>query len=135
MVLTSALTFSQPMLEKTVWNDKPAVLINEQAIDSINVAYMRLKSSISDNSILKLELESALARMEIIKVSANYYQKENIILNLQNNELKNQMGISENIHQTELIYYKEKAKGKFSSFLLGAGVGGAIVAVLISVVK
>jgi len=125
--------YSQPMLEKTVWNGKPAVLINEQAMDSINVAYMRLKSSLSDNSILKLELEFAFARIEAIKFSSNYYKKENIILNLQNNELKNQIGISENIHQTELIYYKEKAKGKFSRFLLGAGLGGAIVAVLISV--
>lgn len=122
--------FSQPMFQKTVWNNKPAVIMNSAAVDSINVDYMRFNSCLSDKGILDTTLEAVYAKLERIKVDANYFKSNNVILNLQIKELKKQATINNNIYETKLIYYKEKAKGKFNAFLLGTG-AGAIIAFII----
>lgn len=122
--------FSQPTFQKTVWNNKPAILMNSAAMDSINVDYMKFNRCLSDKSILKITLETVYIELENIKADNDYFKGNNVILKSQIIRLNRAAIINEEIHETSLIYYKEKAKGKFTAFLLGTG-AGTIIAFLL----
>lgn len=92
-------------------------------MDSINVAYIALRQSLSDNNILKMELDALSKRLEISEFSNDYFESDNIRLLSNNDNLKNQLDIKDQLHQNELVEWKQKAKARFTSFLFGAGVG------------
>lgn len=112
---------------KTIFNNQNAVLISESQMDSINLKYLRY-------DFLNAKFNSQTASYDVLKnqfnqvqLSANYYKDENIRL-VELNRLNT--SLFENIkemHLNELAYYKQKAKGKFKHYLIGAGAMSVIV--------
>ena len=99
-------------------------------MDSINLKYLRfnvlqstieslrLQIALKDNKlsaseVIKQKFEADIKRLETMYAIKEEQQKNNLL-----------------IHENEVLYYKEKAKGKFTSFLLGTTVGAILVALI-----
>lgn len=81
----------------------------------------------------KLELQLLQAKFEKSQIQINFLTGDVERLDLEKTELKKQLAIKDEIHAIDLLYYKEKAKGKFKSFLFGTAAGAVIVAILMVV--
>ena len=121
---------SQIWLKKTVINGENAFIGNEIAMDSIMETYFKFKNSLSERTQFLLEIKLLETRLEKMNLDVDFLSSDNITLKSINEKLEDRLTVQEEIHQTDVLYYKEKAKGKFSAFLLGTGLGAIIVALL-----
>jgi hypothetical protein len=99
-------------------------------MDSIMEVHYAFLSSLSVNSQLKIELRLVRAENEKLMLSVDFLTNDNTNLKLQNKELHTQLEIKDKMHENDEMYWKQKAKGKFKSFLLGTGLGALVIAIL-----
>ena len=130
----SASVNSQVLLKKTLWNNENAFIGNEAAMDSISETYMKLEATLSDNASYKLKFQLAQKKIEKLNLQVDFLTKDNSSLSLQNTELQSQLIIKDKLHEADLMYWKDKSKGKFQTFLLGTAVGALIVTLLVSLI-
>lgn len=121
---------SQVLLEKTVFKGQNAFIGNEVAMDSISETYIRFKATLSEKQQCILQLDISQKENEKLMLENESLKGDNKNLELQKKELTNQLGIKDKIHDNDINFWKEKAKGKFKSFLFGLGVGALVVAML-----
>ena len=99
-------------------------------MDSINLKYLRFQILESQIESLKLQItlkENKIASGEVVREKLqNELRQLETIKAIKDEQFDN----SKLIHENEILYYKEKAKGKFTAFLLGTTVGAIIVAIL-----
>jgi len=111
-------------------NGLNAVLISETHMDSINLKYLRFQILESKIESLKLQItlkENKIASGEVVREKLqNELRQLETIKAIKDEQFDN----NKLIHENEILYYKEKAKGKFTAFLLGTTVGAIIVAIL-----
>jgi hypothetical protein len=139
----SASSFSQTTSEglfpaKIKYKSFDAYVISEKQMDSINLTYafLRLKISEEESSRLKLmklqlkidQLESGLdlSTLDLSKYRSLYINSEK-----QNENLKAQLELKQETWNIERDYLKQKARGKFTSFILGTAIGSLIVSLAI----
>src|SRR5690606_26234419 len=127
VILMSVSVNSQVLLKKTVWNNENAFIGNEAAMDSISETYIKFKSQLSLNSQLRLEIKLKDAEIGKLNLQVDFLTKDNSNLSLQNNELQSQLDIKDKLHEADLMYWKDKSKGKLQTFLLGTAAGALIV--------
>ena len=135
LVLTSVSGFSQIQLEKTTINGENWFRGNEATMDSIYVTYNKFKLSLSKVAQFKLQLKLLQAKFDRSKIQVNFLTVDAERLELEKTELKLQLDTKDEIHAIDLLYYKEKAKGKFKAFLFGTATGAVIVAILMTVLQ
>lgn len=130
----SVSAFSQIQLEKyTTSNGENWFKGNEAAMDSIYVTYNKFKLSLSKVEQFKLELQLIQAKFERSQMQVSFLTGDVERLELEKTELKTQLDTKDEVHAIDLLYYKEKAKGKFKAFLFGTAAGAVIVAILLTV--
>lgn len=132
----SATAFSQePIIRKATINGQNGFIANEVVMDSLmEVHYAFLKSLIT-NSSLAIDLEFLQKKLEKSNLQVDFLTKDNTRLELQKATLTKQLLNKDELHAAEIIYYKEKSKGKLNSFLFGTAAGGLIVAVIIIITQ
>lgn len=121
---------SQILLEKTVYKGENAFIGNEAAMDSIASMYIAFKSQLNENSKLLVEISLLTKKLEKLNLQVDFLQKDNNRLELQKQTLNDQISIKQQLYETDLMLWKEKAKGKFRSFIFGTAIGGIIVVIL-----
>lgn len=126
----SASGHSQILLKKTVYNNQKAFIGNEAAMDSIAQTYIKFKASLSYNEQLNIELQLLQKEFEKINLKVNFLSQDNSRLELQKSSLKNQLSVQDQLHEADILYYKEKSKGKLNSFLFGTAAGALIVSII-----
>ena len=93
------------------------------------------KLSLSKVAQFKLQLKLLQAKFDRSKIQVNFLTVDAERLELEKTELKLQLDTKDEIHAIDLLYYKEKAKGKFKAFLFGTATGAVIVAILMTVLQ
>ena len=121
---------SQVLLKKTVWNNENAFIGNESAMDSISETYFKLKSALSDNKLLLIEIKLKDAEINKLMLQVDFLTNDKTNHENKYKELENKMLLNAKIHENDLDYYKAKSKGGFKNFLLGTAIGGLIVAII-----
>ena len=124
--------FSQISLKKTQFGNENGVLMNEVAMDSISRKLIRFNKCLSDNAQITLELMLAQKTNEKLVIENEFLKSDIAKSQLQHNELQKQLEIKEKLNQNDIMYWKQKAKGRFRAFLLGTGLGGLVVALLVN---
>lgn len=99
-------------------------------MDSIATTYLKFRLTLSEKDALLLTIERLQTEFEKLNLQVDYLTKDNSRLELQKATIKSQLDIKDKIHEADIMYYKEKAKGKLTSFLLGTATGALIVAIL-----
>lgn len=123
--------FSQtPIVQKTTVNGENGFIANEVVMDSIMEVHYAFLSELSKNAQLKIQLKQAQIETEKLLLKIDFLETKTTNLDLQKNELNTQLEIKDKKHDNDMRYWKEKAKGKFRSFLFGTGVGALLIALL-----
>lgn len=99
-------------------------------MDSVNLKYLKYDLLYSVTNSFQSRFDLLQAELEKSKLETNFYQIENTKLKQLNNNNQSLLETNQKIHDNEILYYKEKAKGKFTSFLLGTSLGALIVTIL-----
>ena len=99
-------------------------------MDSIAVTYLNFNLQLSKTDAFKLDIKRLMSEIEKSNVSINYLQNDNKNLSQIILKSKERFENQSKLHEAELLYYKEKAKGKFTSFIYGTVAGVLIVGVL-----
>lgn len=99
-------------------------------MDSIMEVHYAFLSELSKNAQLKIQLKQAQIETEKLLLKIDFLETKTTNLDLQKNELNTQLEIKDKKHDNDMRYWKEKAKGKFRSFLFGTGVGALLIALL-----
>lgn len=126
------MSYSQsPLLEKIQYKGNNAFVGNEIVMDSIfakykNFEFLRIKYD-SLNIFSKLTLVS----LKKLELERNFFKTKSENLTTTNIVFEKRLENQTEKHETELLYYKEKSKGKFKTLLYGTAIGGLIVAILI----
>lgn len=127
----SVSVFSQtPIVQKTTVNGENGFIANEVVMDSIMEVHYAFLSELSKNAQLKIQLKQAQIETEKLLLKIDFLETKTTNLDLQKNELNTQLEIKDKKHDNDMRYWKEKAKGKFRSFLFGTGVGALLIALL-----
>ena len=130
-ILMSVSVFSQtPIVQKTTVNGENGFIANEVVMDSIMEVHYAFLSELSKNAQLKIQLKQAQIETEKLLLKIDFLETKTTNLDLQKNELNTQLEIKDKKHDNDMRYWKEKAKGKFRSFLFGTGVGALLIALL-----
>lgn len=125
------MSYSQePLLEKIQYKGSNAFVGNEIVMDSIFNKYKSWEFLSITVDSLKIRTDLLLKELEKIKIESDMFRKKSETLIDINKTFEDRIDNQAQKHETEILYYKEKAKGKFKSFLLGTGIGGLIVAIL-----
>lgn len=95
----------------------------------MEVHYAYLKC-LSGKTQLTIQMRALELELEKATITVDYLTNDNSNLKLQNHELQNQLTIKDQLHEADVMYYKEKAKGKLNSFLYGTALGGLIVLII-----
>lgn len=127
--------YSQIWLQKTVYNNENAFIGNEAAMDSIASTYINYKASLSHIEQLNIQMLLWEKEFEKLNLKVDFLSKDNSRLSMQKTTLQNQLSVKDDLHAVDLLYYKEKAKEKFSNFLFGTALGGLIVAIISMVTR
>jgi hypothetical protein len=122
---------SQPL--KARFNDSNAVLISEKHMDSINIKYLNYNLVFSQKTSLENQIELLLKEGESTKITINYLKQDNQNLKSINDNQQKYIDNTEKIHEHEILYLKEKSKGKFRSFILGTSVGATLIILITSI--
>jgi len=131
VTLASVSLSSQNSLPiKTTYNGKNAVIISESQMDSIAVTYLNFNLQLSKTDAFKLDIKRLMAEIDKSNVTVNYLENDNKNLSQIILKSKDRFENQSKLHEAELLYYKEKAKGKFTSFIYGTVAGALIVGVL-----
>jgi len=129
--LIGSLSYSQePLLVKTQYQGKNAFIGNEIVMDSIFSKYKAYEFLTIKNDSLSIKYNLNLLSIEKLKTELALFKKKSENLNNINSVFGKRFENQNQQHETELLYYKEKAKGKFKAFLYGTAIGGIIVAIL-----
>ena len=129
--LTSVSVSSQNSLPiKTTHNGKNAVIISEAQMDSISITYLNLNLLKSKSESLSITIERINKELEKSFLSQEYFKKDNQNLSQIIEKNKDRFENQSKLHNAELLYYKEKAKGKFNYFIYGTVLGGLVVGIL-----
>ena len=125
--------FSLDLPLKVRFNDSNAVLFNEAQMDSVNLKYLRFNFLYGITKNYESRLELFRSQLKESKLQVDIYKTDNDHLKALNLKTESQLKTNDKIHQNEVLYYKEKAKGKFTSFLLGTSIGALIAVILTSI--
>lgn len=99
-------------------------------MDSISITYLNFDLQISKTDALKLDITRLLSELDKSNITINYLQNDNTNLSQIISKNKDRFENQSKLHKTEILYYKEKAKGKFTSFIYGTVAGALIVGLL-----
>ncbi len=127
----ASLSYSQsPLLEKTQYKGNNAFVGNEIVMDSIFNKYKSYEFLLIKYDSLSITHGLTLISLEKAQLGNIFYEKLSTDLKLSIQTIQQRIDNQNNKHDTEILYYKEKAKGKKKAFLYGVGVGGLIIAIL-----
>lgn len=126
-----SLGFSQaPLLEKTLYKGNNAFIGNETTMDSIFSKYKAYEFLLIAHDSLKIGYGLKLLEIEKLGLERDMYRASSENMDIMNGTMKLRFENLEKKNETEVQYYKEKAKGKFKIFLYGTVAGGLIVSIL-----
>jgi hypothetical protein len=125
----NAFDISYPLKVKI--NREDGVLINAALMDFINLKYLKFNVLYGRANLLFASRLVLLNSLEQKNIENLHLKSENQNLNLLVKNTKAQKDNSESIYENKLLYYKEKAKGKFKAFLLGTSIGAVVATLLI----
>ena len=127
----TSLSYSQtPLLEKTQYKGNNAFIGNEIVMDSIFSKYKAYEFLLIKYDSLQIGYNLNLIKLEKTELERDQFKSKSENLILMKGALEQRFDNLEKKNETEIAYYKEKAKGKFKSFLLGTALGGLVVAIL-----
>lgn len=131
MILINVSLFSQvPIINKIQINGENGFEANEIVMDSIMYTSKLLKLCNSDKTLLQIEIKKIQLSFTKVNLELTYKKIDSARLELQVKELKTLQTTNKKLYETDIMYYKQKAKGKLQSFLLGTAIGGVIIAIL-----
>ena len=99
-------------------------------MDSVNLKYLKFDLLYGITKSFQSRFDLFQAELDKSKLETNFFKLENTKLKTLNNKSETLLETNQKIHDNEVLYYKEKAKGKFTSFLLGTSIGALIVTLL-----
>jgi len=99
-------------------------------MDSIFNKYKSYEFLLIKYDSLSITHGLTLISLEKAQLGNIFYEKLSTDLKLSIQTIQQRIDNQNNKHDTEILYYKEKAKGKKKAFLYGVGVGGLIIAIL-----
>lgn len=127
----TSLSFSQTLLlEKTQYKGFNAFVANEIVMDSIFNRYKDFDFLKIKYDSLQIDNSLKIDKIKSLNIQNSYLNLVKTDLESLNSNLELQLKNREEKHKTEVLYYKEKAKGKFNAFLYGTAIGGIVVALL-----
>ena len=127
----ASLSYSQtPLLDKILYKGNNAFVGNEIVMDSIFNKYKDYEFLLIKHDSLKIKHSLVLITLKKTNLELEFLKKTNESLTESNNIFEQRFNNQTDKHETEILYYKEKAKGKFKAFLYGTAIGGLIVAIL-----
>lgn len=115
---------------KVRFNDFNAVLFNESQMDSVNLKYLKFDLLHSITKSYEARFDLITSELEKSQLEIDFLKTENSKLNQLNDNNESLLDTNQKIHDNEILYYKEKAKGKFKSFLLGTSIGVMVATIL-----
>ena len=126
------LSYSQtPLLVKTKYEGKDAFIGNELVMDTIMFKYNEFNILKVKYDSLQVENSVFLSKLGVKLLKIKSLEERNLNIELSNTFLYKKLDNLEAKHEAELTLYIEKAKGKFTSFLIGTGVGALLTALLL----
>ena len=99
-------------------------------MDSVNLKYLKFDLLYGITKSFQARFDLFEAELEKSKLELDFYKTENTNLKTLNANNESLLETNKKIHDNEILYYKEKAKGKFKSFILGTSIGALIVTLL-----
>lgn len=129
-IRTNAFILKHPV--KVRFNDFNGVLINETHMDSINLKYLKSSLLFSQKQSLENKVELQQKQLNLNKLTIDYLEDDNLSLKTLSTNKDRYIENQKTVHENETLYWKEKAKGKFRSFLFGTAAGAVIVVILTS---
>ena len=129
VLLITASTFSQTTLDlpiKTTYRGKPAILISENQMDSINIAYLKLKLLRSQNSSLEMQIQVCKNTIEKLTIENTSFRSAVYKLTEANSNEIEKYKLLQKQKDLEVSYYKSLKSPKLIDYLIGF-VAGALV--------
>lgn len=108
------------------------MLFNEAQMDSVNLKYLRFNLLFSLAESYESKFALMAKELERDKLQIQQLSKDKTNLNQQLDKKSLIIDKNEEIFDNKILYWKEKAKGKLTMFLLGTSIGALIVAILTS---
>lgn len=127
----ASLSYSQtPLLVKTQYQGENAFLGNEITMDSIFATYKNYEFLKIKYDSLSVATRLREIQFNALKIELEQFKKKTEVLGDLNSVFEKRFENQTKLHDTEILYYKEKAKGKFKAFLLGTTIGALIISIL-----
>lgn len=134
--MMSVSAFSQtPIIRKAIIDGQNGFEANAVFMDLIMEEHYRFARSLITNDSLQITIEFLNKKLERVNLQVDYLIQDNTRLEIQKSTLSKQLENKDEQHAIDLLYYKEKSKGKLNSFLFGTAAGGLIVAIIAIVSK
>lgn len=99
-------------------------------MDSIYYKYKAFETLKIEIDSIKLDNSVIKSKFNLSELKLSNKTKDNDKLIKLNSNLQSQLENRQQKHDTEILYYKEKAKVKFKYLFLGTGLGAFLVAIL-----
>lgn len=134
--MMSAMAFSQkPIIRKATIDGQNGFIANEAVMDSIMEVHYAFTKSLITNETLTINLEFLQKKLDKVNLQVDFLTKDNSRLEIQKATLTKQLANKDEQHAIDILYYKEKSKNKFSTFLFGTAAGAVIVSAIVIFTK